>query len=139
MKNPSREEEKNFFKPTNQKETSCPPPLGNRRRAGKSLTPPRLPASPAAQYELANPPKLPFPLPLLYSIKKIHHLHSGLLRQCCVKRVPARACNKVPHCFCIDPRPLWCLVRFHDPGTTNDIVQSEDKKHGLKTKNKFKQ
>ena len=137
MKNPSREEENNSFKPTNQ-ETSCPPPLGNLRRVGKSLTPPRLPASPAAQCELANPPKLPFPLPLLYSIKKICHFHSGLLRHC-VKRVPARACNKVPHCFCIHPRLLWCLVRFRDPGTTNDIEQSEDKKHGLKTKNKLKQ
>lgn len=28
------------------------------------------------------------------------------------------ACNKVPHCFCIDPRLLWCLVGFRDPGTT---------------------
>ena len=32
--------------------------------------------------------------------------------------VPAGACNKVPHCFCIDPRLLWCLVGFRHPGTT---------------------
>ena len=44
--------------------------------------------------------------------------HWGLLSRC-VKRVPAPACNKVPHCFCIDPRLLWCLVGFRDPGTTS--------------------
>ena len=67
--------------------------------------------------ELTNPLKLPFPRPLLYSIKKIRRFHSGLLRRC-VKRVPARACNKVPHSFCIDPWLLWCLVGFRDSGTT---------------------
>ena len=36
----------------------------------------------------------------------------------CVEGVPAPACNKVPHCFCIDSRLLWCLVGFWDPGTT---------------------
>ena len=56
---------KNFFKPTNQKETRCPPPPRQSKKGRKAsqptLTPPRLPASPAAQYELTNPPKLPSP------------------------------------------------------------------------------
>ena len=66
--------------------------------------------------ELTNPLKRPFPLHLLYSIKKIRCFHSGLLHRC-VKRVSVRACDKAPHCFYIEPRLLWCLVGFCDPGT----------------------
>ena len=94
-KNPSREEEKKNFFRTNQSEgDKLPSTPRQSKKGGKvpqpTLTPPRLPPSPVAQYELTNPLKLPVPLPLLYSIKKIHRFHSQLLRHC-VKRVPARA------------------------------------------------
>ena len=70
----------------------------------KELTNPlKLPAFPTIWYKHRSPPSLGalFAWPL------------G-----CVKGVTAPACNKVPHCFCIDPRLLWCLVGFCHPGTT---------------------
>ena len=41
-----------------------------------------------------------------------------------MQRVPARACDKVPRCFCIHPRLLWCLVGFRDLGTTERAATS---------------
>ena len=82
-----------------------------------------LPASPAPQYELTNPLKLPSPPPPLHSIKAIRRFQGGLRRRC-VQRVPARACDKVPRCFCIHPRLLWCLVGFRGPGTTERAAAS---------------
>ena len=61
----------------------------------------------------------------------IRLFHGGLFRHC-VKRVPARACNKVPHCFCIDPRLLWCLVGFRDLGTTPDVQAGFRKGRGTR-------
>ena len=82
-KTPSRGEKTKF----KEKETQ----RANQGRTGKSLTPLTLTHQSVANTtplveELTNPLKLPFPLPLLYSIKMICRFHRGLLRRC-VKKV----------------------------------------------------
>ena len=68
--------------------------------------------------ELTNPLKLPIFPTIGYKNRSPSLGALSAWPLGCVKVVPARACNKVPHCFCIHPRLLWCLVGFRDPGTT---------------------
>ena len=82
--------------------------VANKTSLVKELTHPlKLPVFPTIRYKNRSPP----------SLRALPTWPLG-----CVEGVSARACNKVPHCFCIDPWLLWCLVGFCDLGTT--IVSS---------------
>ena len=84
--------------------------VANKTSLVKELTNPlKLPVFPTIRYKNRSPP----------SLGALSAWPLG-----CVEGVPAPACNKVPHCFCINPRLLWCLVGFRHPGTTqlSDLV-----------------
>ena len=78
--------------------------VANKTSLVKKLTNPlKLPVFPTIRYKNRSPP----------SLGALSAWPLG-----CVVGIPAWACNKVPHCFCMDQRLLWCLVGFRDPGTT---------------------
>ena len=122
MKPPPEERKQNF------KTKKLNEPIRGRQEVPhpRTLTHQSVPNKTSLVKELTNPLKLPvFPTipykhrlpPLLWA------LPTWPLG--CVEGVPATACNKVPHCFYIDPRLLWCLVGFCNPSTTIvSLIQS---------------